>query len=78
MTNYITEQMLYCVKQNGEFPCDIQHSQNIYIHFGRMGVTLVKLNRNSITEKHLNFWQGMSAKQINEAFATQKWEKAEW
>ena len=65
MANYVTTQMLSCIEKNQNFPQDVQITQNQYITFDSVGLTLVKYTARQIKEKHLNYYRGKSAVEIN-------------
>lgn len=75
MKKYVTEEMLSCVKDNGTFPQDVDITKWQFLHFGKIGLTLIYLANNGEKVKHINYWQSMTASEINELFNTMPWSK---
>ena len=75
MKKYVTEDILFCIKHNNEFPQDVDYNKNIFIHFGKIGLTLIKLTNKEEYIKHINYWQDMTADEINTKFDEQEWRK---
>ena len=67
MVNYVTEQMLYCIRTNGKYPQEIQHSSTVWLNFGSIGLSVIRAYPKKTVEKRINGWQGMSAREINNA-----------
>lgn len=73
LKNYIDEQTLKCVKDEGRYPTDLGLTSSIYFIFGSVGLTLNKVNNRKVYFKHVNNWQNMTAKQINLFLNEQEW-----
>ena len=71
----MTAERLTQLKSAAEFPVDIDLSKTQFLHVGKIGMTLIRLTQKGETMKHLNFWQELTADQINAKFAAMKWEK---
>lgn len=71
---YVTQQDLDRVKKAGVYPCDIQKSRWQFLVFGSVGVTYVVLTRSGEKTKHVNYWQTMTADELNAKFAALPWE----
>lgn len=59
-----------------EFPVDVDLSATQFLHVGKVGMTLIRLTQKGETVKHLNYWQDMTAEEINAKFAGMAWEKS--
>ena len=76
MRQYVTEQMLYCVKFNDIYPQYIQISPRMELVFGTVGVTLNYFQpRGDLKYKHVNYWTNKTAKEINEQFKEQEYKE---
>lgn len=76
MREYVTEQMLYCVKANEIYPQYIQISPRMELTFGTIGVTLRYFQPRGHTKyKHINYWIDKTAKEINEQFYEQEYKE---
>lgn len=69
ITQYVDEQMLYCIKRNKMFPQDVQHSATVWLTFGSCGLTVSRAYARTTKVKHLNGWQDMTADEINRKLA---------
>lgn len=72
----MTAERLDQLKRAQEFPVDVDLSKTQFLHVGKIGMTLIRLTQKGETVKHLNYWQEMTAEEINERFAGMKWEKS--
>lgn len=73
MVKYVNENLLSVIKNNGIYPQDVDHSKNIYLHFGKVGLTVIKYYSRKIVSKHINFWQDKTADEINKELAEKGW-----
>ena len=73
MVKYVNENLLNVIKNNDIYPQDVDHSKNIYLHFGKLGLTVIKCNPKNIVSKHINFWQDKTADEINKELAGKEW-----
>lgn len=73
MRKYVTENILSVIKKNAIFPQDVQIRENQFLHFGKIGVTAYRLTNKGETYKHINYWQTMTAEQINKLFNEMEW-----
>lgn len=73
MIKYVNENLLGVIKNNGIYPQDVDHSKNIYLHFGKVGLTVIKYHSRKIVSKHINFWQDKTADEINKELAEKGW-----
>ena len=73
MVKYVNENLLNVIKNNDIYPQDVDHSKNIYLHFGKVGLYVIKYNPKNIVSKHINFWQDKTADEINKEFAGKEW-----
>ena len=71
----ITAERYEAIRGAQEFPVDIDLSKTQFLHVGKIGMTLIRLTQKGETVKHLNFWQDMTAEEINQRFAGMVWEK---
>ena len=71
----MTAERLDQLKRAQEFPADMDLSKTQFLHVGKIGMTLIRLTQKGETVKHLNFWQDMTAEEINQRFAGMEWEK---
>lgn len=69
MVKYVNENLLNVIKNNDIYPQDVDHSKNIYLHFGKLGLYVIKYNPKNIVSKHINFWQDKTADEINKELA---------
>lgn len=75
----MTAERLEQLKGAQDFPVDVDLSKTQFLHVGKIGMTLIRLTQKGETGKHLNFWQDMTAEEINAKFAGMEWEStAEW
>ena len=44
MVKYVNENLLNVIKNNDIYPQDVDHSKNIYLHFGKVGLYVIKYN----------------------------------
>lgn len=72
----MTAERLTQLKSVAEFPVDIDLSKTQFLHIGKIGMTLIRLTQKGETVKHLNYWQEMTAEEINERFAAMDWENS--
>lgn len=72
---FVNDNLLKVIKQNNIFPQDIDITKTTFIHFGKCGLTVIKLINSGEYIKHLNYWGDMSAEQINNELNTISWEK---
>lgn len=77
MRKYVNEQMLNCIKKNGEYPQDVQIRENQFIHFQKIGLTVYRLTNKGETFKRVVFWQEMTAEKINETLNAMEWRAEE-
>ena len=77
MVRYVTPQMLSCIEHNQIFPQDVQITNKQYITFGSVGLTLIKYTVSKIREKHLNYYRGKNADEINVALNESEWYDAD-
>ena len=77
MIRYVTPQMLSCIEHNQIFPQDVQITNKQYITFGSVGLTLVKYTSRKIREKHLNYYRGKNADEINSDLNAAEWRDAD-
>lgn len=77
MIRYVTPQMLSCIEHNQIFPQDVQITNNQYITFVEVGLTLIKNAPCKIREKHLNYYRGKTADEINVALNDSEWHDAD-
>ena len=75
MREYVTEQMLYCVKANEIYPQYIQISPRMELVFGTVGVTLNYFLPSKLKYKHVNYWTYKTAKEINVLFHEQEYKE---
>lgn len=54
MKHYVTEQELFCIKENSIYPQDIQKTENVYLTFGTIGLTCTKRTKNGQKTNLLN------------------------
>ena len=73
MVKYVNENLLDVIKNNGIYPQDVAHSKNIYLHFGKLGLYVIKWNPTKLVSKHINFWQDKTADEINKELAGKEW-----
>ena len=73
MVKYVDENLLNVIKNNGIYPQDVDHSKNIYLHFGKVGLYVIKCNPKNIVSKHINFWQDKTADEIHKELAGKEW-----
>lgn len=73
MVKYVNENLLNVIKNNDVYPQDVDHNKNIYLHFGKVGLTVIKYNPKKIVSKHINFWQDKTADEINKELAEKEW-----
>lgn len=78
MKHYVTEQELFCIKENSIYPQDIQKTENVCLTFGTVGITCTKFTKNGQKTKHINGYQGMSANEINQTFAKMNWDDEQY
>ena len=45
MVKYVNENLLNVIKNNDIYPQDVDHSKNICLHFGKLGLTVIKSKR---------------------------------
>lgn len=76
MREYVTEQILYCVKNNDIYPQYIQISPRMELAFGTVGLTLRYFQPRGCTKcKHINYWQSKTANEINTLFHEQEYQE---
>lgn len=73
MVKYVDENLLNVIKNNDIYPQDVDHSKNIYLHFGKLGLTVIRYYSRKIVTKHINFWQDKTADEINKELAEKEW-----
>lgn len=73
MVKYVNENLLNIIKNNDAYPQDVDHSKNIYLHFGKIGLTVIKYNSKKIVSKHINSWQDKTTDEINKELAEKEW-----
>ena len=78
MIKYVSENLLSVIKNNGIYPQDVDHSKNIYLHFGKLGLTVFKYNSKGLVSKYINFWQDKTADEINKEFTEKEWVKDDY
>ena len=73
MVKYVDENLLNVIKNNDIYPQDVDHSKNIYLHFGKVGLYVIKYNlvqyKNktfSDTNTFINIY-GMTEEEMEEA-----------
>lgn len=75
MRKYVDENLLNCIKNNDTFPQDVDFNKYIYLHFGKIGLTVIKLINSGEYFKHINFWQDKTAEEINNELNRIDWKK---
>ena len=73
MVKYVDENLLNVIKNNDICPQDVDHSKNIYLHFCKLGLTVIKYKPTEFVSKHINFWQDKTADEINKELAEKEW-----
>lgn len=73
MVKYVNENLLNVIKNNDIYPQDVDHNKNIYLHFGKLGLTVIKYHSRGLVNKHINFWQDKTADEINRELAEKEW-----
>ena len=73
MVKYVDENLLNVIKNNDIYPQDVDHSKNIYLHFGKLGLTVIKYKPTKFVSKHINFCQDKTADEINKELAGKEW-----
>ena len=73
MVKYVDENLLNVIKNNDIYPQDVDHSKNIYLHFCKLGLYVIKCNPTKLVTKHINFWQDKTANEINKELAEKEW-----
>lgn len=73
MVKYVNENLLNVIKNNDIYPQDVGYRKNIYLHFSKLGLTVIKHNPQSLVGKHINFWQDKTADEINKELAEKEW-----
>lgn len=72
----MTAERLNQLRSATEFPVDVDLSKTQFLHVGKIGMTLIRLTQRGETVKHLNYWQEMTAEEINQKFAAMEWEQS--
>lgn len=75
MKQYVNENLLNCIKNNNFYPQDVDYNKYIFIHFGKIGMDIIKLTNKGEYIKHINYWQNMTAKEINNKLDEIEWIK---
>lgn len=75
MKKYVNENMLNCIKKNDIYPQDIDYNKCIFLHFGKIGLDVIKLTNKGEFYKHVGYWQDMTAEQINKTLDVIGWIK---
>ena len=73
MVKYVNENLLNVIKNNDIYPQDVDHDKNTYLHFGKLGLTVIKYHSRRLVNKHINFWQDKTADEINRELAEKEW-----
>ena len=76
LQRYVDEQMLFCIRHNAIYPQDVQVTKTVYLTFGSVGLTVTRLTKNRVFEKHVNGWPEMTAEEINTQLREQEYIEA--
>lgn len=72
---YVTQQYLDCVKQNGIYPQEIQNTPNEFATFIPDWLQYTKYTKCKVKVKYMAHWQEFSADEINEFLSGLPWKE---